>query len=211
MNIAQRAMPFREGGITALGDIADLRPFAAPDCAAAVVARQVPRDVLDGLGSMDPAILPRGRVVVQPQGVGTVVAQLCDIAKMPKGAIREWLEADIATLAKAFAEMMDAQYLRVRLDVITTNACRRFHVDAISARLICTYRGTGTQYGLQVNHADPEAITTVPTGVPILLRGSLWPPKPASGLVHRSPPIEGTGETRLVLVIDAVNDPEGAG
>jgi len=47
-----------------------------------------------------------------------------------------------------------------------------------------------------------------PTGAPILLRGTLWPEHPRSGLLHRSPPIEGTGETRLVLVLDPVDDPE---
>jgi len=31
---------------------------------------------------------------------------------------------------------------------------------------------------------------------------------PVWGLLHRSPPIEGTGETRLVLVLDPVIDPE---
>ncbi|MEM6422079.1 MAG: DUF1826 domain-containing protein, partial [Pseudomonadota bacterium] len=45
-----------------------------------------------------------------------------------------------------------------------------------------------------------------PTGMPILLRGKLWPESPASGIVHRSPPIEGTGATRLVLVLDPIFD-----
>ena len=29
---------------------------------------------------------------------------------------------------------------------------------------------------------------------------------PITGLLHRSPPIEGTGETRLVLVLDPIDD-----
>lgn len=48
----------------------------------------------------------------------------------------------------------------------------------------------------------------MPTGAPIPLRGTLWPEGPRSGLLHRLPPIEGTGETRLVLVLDPVDDPE---
>ncbi len=79
--------------------------------------------------------------------------------------------------------------------------------DAITARLVCTYRGTGTQYGMSTDDADPQSVFTVPTGSPILLRGTFWPAEPPSGLLHRSPPIEGTGETRLVLVIDPVSDP----
>ncbi|MEM8851819.1 MAG: DUF1826 domain-containing protein, partial [Pseudomonadota bacterium] len=83
----------------------------------------------------------------------------------------------------------------------------RFHVDAIHARLVCTYRGPGTQYGLSTDGAPPTRVFTVPTGAPILLRGSLWPGE-ATGLMHRSPPIEGTGITRLVLVLDAVDENE---
>ena len=74
----------------------------------------------------------------------------------------------------------------------------------MTARLICTYRGPGTQYCISHDHTDPKRFFTVPTGAPILLRGSRWPQRPASGLLHRSPPIEGTGETRLVLVLDPV-------
>lgn len=45
---------------------------------------------------------------------------------------------------------------------------------------------------------------------PDLLRGTLWLGKPASGLLHRSPLIEGTGETQLVLVLDPARGPESA-
>jgi hypothetical protein len=48
----------------------------------------------------------------------------------------------------------------------------------------------------------------VATGAPFVLRGTLWPEKPASGLLHRSPPIAATGETRLVLVLDPMDTPE---
>ena len=97
-----------------------------------------------------------------------------------------------------------AATLRLRFDVVTGNACRKFHVDAITARLVCTYRGAGTQYGMSTDGTDPSRVFAVATGAPILLRGSLWPEEPASGLLHRSPPIEGTGETRLVLVLDPI-------
>jgi hypothetical protein len=51
-------------------------------------------------------------------------------------------------------------------------------------------------------------VLSVPTGAPIVLRGTLWPAEKPAGLLHRSPPITGTGTTRLVLVLDAVDDPE---
>jgi hypothetical protein len=74
------------------------------------------------------------------------------------------------------------------------------------ARVLCTYGGTGTQYGIFTDGDKPSRVFTVQTGAPILLRGPLWLAHPPSGLLHRSPPIEGTGETRLVLVLDPVFD-----
>ncbi|MEO1549526.1 MAG: DUF1826 domain-containing protein, partial [Pseudomonadota bacterium] len=65
----------------------------------------------------------------------------------------------------------------------------------------------GTQYGISVDGTEPARVFTVQTGAPILLRGTEWPEEPKSGLLHRSPPIEGSGETRLVLVLDPIFDP----
>ena len=152
--------------------------------------------------------LPRGRIVLAREAVKDALHQLCEIAETPESEGRDLLIDDATALSNIFADMMRARYLRLRLDVVTTNACRKFHIDAITARLVCTYRGTGTQYGISPDGADPARVFTVPTGVPILLRGTLWPSPPPSGLLHRSPPIEGAGETRLVLVIDPVFDPE---
>lgn len=134
--------------------------------------------------------------------------QVCKASGTPASAERDRLVDDIAALAGVFAGLVRARWLRLRLDVVTTNACRRFHVDAVTARLVCTYRGTGTQYGVSTGGAEPRRVFTVPTGAPIILRGTSWPEQPRSGLRHRSPPIEGTGETRAVLVLDPVDDPE---
>jgi hypothetical protein len=125
------------------------------------------------------------------------------------GDARKMLVEDIVALADMFSGIMNAPYLRLRLDVIETNACRKFHMDAVTARLVCTYRGTGTQYGTADGDQDPRHIVTVPTGAPILLRGSNWPVTTNGDLRHRSPPIEGTGETRLVFVVDPIFDLDG--
>lgn len=176
--------------------------------AATILRRAMPAAVHSWLEGLDPEKLPRGRVILQPNAVEKTLTHLGDIYGLPPGSERDWLYADIASLADAFAGLMSARFLRLRLDVVTTNACRRFHVDAITARLVCTYRGTGTQYGISVDGTDPSEVSTVSTGCPILLRGTQWPAKPDAGLLHRSPPIEGTGEARLVLVLDAVDDPD---
>lgn len=179
-----------------------------PGCAAAIWQRQPVPDFQSWIDGLDPENLPSGRLILKPDNVRTALSELCDVSRMPTGAHQQCLIDDIAALAFLFSELMGAPYLRLRLDRVTSNACHRFHIDAITARLVCTYRGTGTQYGVSNSGAEPERVFTVPTGNPILLRGTLWPEKPRSGLRHRSPPIEGTGETRLVLVLDPIFYPD---
>lgn len=202
--IASEAVP----GIEITEAPEGLRAFRQPGCAAAIWHRQPAPGFRSWLDGLAPAVLPRARVILRPEAVRAVAAEVCATAGTPEHPERARLVDDIAALADLFAGLMRARWLRLRLDVVTTNACRRFHVDAVTARLVCTYRGTGTQYGLAPGGGDPARIFTVPTGAPILLRGTLWPERPRSGLLHRSPPIEGTGEARLVLVLDPLDDPE---
>ena len=210
MNIAVPVRAVQPNGVSVVRDERGLESFRDTACAAAIWHREVPGAVPTWLENLEVEGLPTGRVVAQANAVENTVRHLCDIAGTPKGQQRDWLIADISNLAQCFAALMRAPYLRLRLQAVTTNACRKFHLDAITGRLICTYRGTGTQYGTSVKGDDPEQVFTVPTGDPILLRGSLWPAVPLSDLLHRSPLIEGTGETRLVLVLDPVFDLEDA-
>jgi hypothetical protein len=179
-----------------------------PDCTAAIWRRQPLTGFQSWIDGLDPDVLPNARVILRPEAVRDAASEVCNASGTPTSPERDRLVDDIAALADIFAGLMQARWLRLRLDVVTTNACRKFHIDAVTARLICTYRGTGTQYGISTDGAEPRRIFTVPTGAPIVLRGTRWPERPRSALLHRSPPIEGMGETRLVLVLDPVDDPE---
>ncbi|WP_170332086.1 DUF1826 domain-containing protein [Ruegeria arenilitoris] len=183
-----------------------LAEIKKPGCAAAIWRRQLGSEFQAWVDTLDPSQLPTARLVLRTDAIPNALRHLCDIAGMDDTAERNWFEKDIADLAAGFAKIMRAPYLRLRLDAISTNACRKFHIDAIYARLICTYRGTGTQYGISTDGEDPTRVFTVPTGAPMAMRGTLWPQDSPVGLVHRSPPIAGTGETRLVLVLDPVFD-----
>ena len=61
---------------------------------------------------------------------------------------------------------------------------------------------------MSIDGADPKHFKTTPTSSPILLRGTLGIEDNTKMILHRSPPIEGTGETRFVFVIDPIFDPE---
>lgn len=178
-------------------------------CAAVVWERDAP-DFTAWLAALSPSQLPKTRVVVKPAQIAAEVEMACQEAGTPDCGERDAMIADAAHLAETFAATSNAPNLRLRLDVVITNACRKFHIDAVMSRLVCTYRGTGTQYGNSPDRSDPAFFGTVQTGNPIVLRGTLWPETPSAGLLHRSPPIEGTGETRLLLVLDPIFDVEDA-
>lgn len=197
-----------ETGVVIVEEPEGLAAIRRPDVAAAIWHRQPLRAFQRWIDTLDPALLPSARLILRPADVRDAVTQLCDGAGMPDCASRVRLIDDVAALADLFGHVMRAPYLRLRLDVVTGNACRKFHVDSVTARLVCTYRGQGTQYGVSHDGSDPARVVTVATGSPMLLRGTAWPGTAPAGLVHRSPPIEGTGETRLLLVLDPVHEPE---
>lgn len=106
---------------------------------------------------------------------------------------------DIISLAGRFAALRQIGEVRVRLEVITGNACKKVHTDYTDVRLICTYAGQGTEYA---PHGDGDnCLEQVQTGWIGLFKGRTFHPDHAPAW-HRSPPIAGTGERRLLLVID---------
>lgn len=186
-----------------------LSSIAYPGCAASVWQRQ-PLDCFQAwIDALPREALPRARIILQPDAVHDGMKNIVEASGVPDCNERTMLVDDVAALAHIFASVLSVPYLRLRLDAISTNACKKFHIDAVTARLICTYRGSGTQYGISTDGEKPRQICSVPTGSPMILRGTLWPEAPRSGLLHRSPPIEGTGETRLVLVLDPISDLDG--
>jgi hypothetical protein len=111
------------------------------------------------------------------------------------------LAADAAALAARFAAVMGVARLRLRLDVIRDDACRLWHLDRVRARLLCAYRGAGTEFGPGKPGGTPRAVRRMARGDAGIFRGALWP-WAGETLLHRSPPMAGRGETRLLLVID---------
>jgi hypothetical protein len=112
---------------------------------------------------------------------------------------------DIAMLANRFAAVMDVGEVQIRLEHITTNACKKFHGDYVTARLICTYVGQGTQWldgedAADCDCGDPHNIRQMQAGDVAILKGRMWAEDAPA--IHRSPPIEQTAEERLVLVIN---------
>jgi hypothetical protein len=109
--------------------------------------------------------------------------------------------ADIAVLAMRHAVLLGERRVRIRLEVVETDACRKFHADFVTVRTITTYRGPGTQWQRADDPGD-QTINEMRSGAVGLFKGRLLQPEPS--VLHRSPPIADSGESRLVLVIDSI-------
>lgn len=107
------------------------------------------------------------------------------------------LAPDIELLVRRHAALTGEDRLGVKLEVIETDACRRFHADFVTMRLLCSYVGPGTQWC----HADAtDVVCDVPTGAVAVFKGRLQLDPPT--VLHRSPPIVARGDRRLMLTID---------
>ncbi|MCI4591086.1 DUF1826 domain-containing protein [Sphingobium sp. BYY-5] len=119
------------------------------------------------------------------------------------------LTADIAMLARQHAAVTGDAKIRIRLEVVETDACRKFHSDYVTLRTITTYLGEGTQW-IEVKARDMAGLSGEPeirqlgVGDVGMFKGRLWQEAPT--ILHRSPPIGDTDAQRLVLVIDPAPD-----
>lgn len=111
------------------------------------------------------------------------------------------LAQDIADLSTRFAAIAGGGQLMLRLEVVETDACRRFHADFVTYRLITTYRGQATQW---VRADRPDTIEHMQAGEVCIFKGRMLLDNPP--VLHRSPPIAATGEQRLLLVLDPVSE-----
>ncbi len=119
--------------------------------------------------------------------------------------------ADLKWLVSAFACLLGAKRIGLRLRVLDKAMCPRFHVDHVPVRLITTYAGVGSQWlkegtmdrqQLGQANAEPQAqIQQLNSGDVALLKGEKWHGNEGFGHIHRSPQ-PAAGERRLILTLD---------
>lgn len=174
--------------------------------------RALPLCLRTWLERMDASLLPDIRVLVQPGDLRHAIKPLLDECGMPTGDMRDLLIRDIDELVSAFAGITRSDLVDVRLERVSHDACWKLHRDCVEARLLTTYRGPATEW-VQPIHAERALREQKQFKGPIehlrnhdvaIFKGSCA--GPASGVVHRSPPIAGTGRTRLLLCLNGPSD-----
>jgi len=173
-----------------------------PGVAAAIWKRTPDRAFQDWLDGLSFERLPELRTTVPVHLAGAAVTMACEYSNMPACAGRDMLASDAAALAAMLAGITKVRMVRLRLDVSDEVMCPKFHLDNVVARLLCTYRGAGTDYVPVRAEGDPKRVRRVPRGSVGLFRGRQWPADETTGLLHRSPAVDASSGSRLLLVID---------
>ena len=177
--------------------------------------RALPLYLQTWLERMDASCLPDLRVLVRPGDLRQAVEPHFDDCGMPPGDARDLLLGDVDDLVSAFAGITRSDLVDVRLERISHDACWKFHRDCVEARLLTTYRGPATEW-VQPVHAERALREQKSYTGPLerlrvhdvaLFKGSCAGPGsgPRGGIVHRSPPIAGTGCTRLLLCLNRLS------
>lgn len=194
------------------------------------VAETMPLKIVHGIGGLDALLKPGVDAIMWERDMSAVLTQIStqlpqhtvqdgrfylnvnDIARgvratfeawdMPPMPALEWIIHDTQALAHRFSNILDIHQLRLRVELVRDNACRRFHRDNVRARLITTYVGPGSEYVISDTPEHTENIKSIPTGCPAIFKGKTWLDLPSQPILHRSPQIESTSQTRLVIVLD---------
>ena len=172
---------------------------------AVIWRRRPPPSIMSTLARLRPTKVASDRACVSVDEVSDRVSAFLNQTTLVDKQAHEWLREDAENLARQFVQLVPPHRILLRVEWVCDNACRRFHRDRVKARLICTYTGPGTQFGIADEGEQPTRIESVPTGSAVLLKGKLWPTAPHMPVVHRSPPIEGTHTPRLVIVMNEVS------
>ena len=194
--------------IVEAGEGAVLDRIVDQDVTLAVWARPAPSGLAAWLDALPPEKLPDGRFIATPDEVPARLAALCDHAALGDCPARACLIDDVAGLATRFGRISGAPRVDVRIEALDHDGCWRFHRDYVGLRLNATYRGPGTQWppleqaarALRAQRRYRGALDELPRFAVGLFKGVQR--AKAASVVHRSPPLAGSGVTRLFLCIN---------
>jgi hypothetical protein len=167
------------------------------------------------LSHLQASHLPDVRCWTSPASFDDDLCMLLKQQGLDPVAFKNW-RIDLGRLAELFFGVSKGRDVLLRLETTEDDGCRRFHVDHTHLRLLCTYRGPGTEW---LNDAQVDRVAQasgepndciIRGGEPSqfeafwvgILKGEAYPGNAGHGLVHRSPPIAGSGQTRVLFCLD---------
>ena len=144
--------------------------------------------------------------------------------ELPDSPLRNAFLMDLRFITGMYFDLLGCPQIGLRVEMLSQAMCPRFHVDRTGIRMLCTYRGPGTEW--LADHAadrsrlgplsagmpdetsglilDPAAIGSAPPFSIVLLKGSLWQGNAGRGAIHRSPAIPAREIPRILVALDAI-------
>lgn len=143
------------------------------------------------------------------------------IKEFPEHPEKQAFIDDLALLIDMFCTLFELPAALVRLSVLDTAMCPKFHTDKVPCRLVTSFCGAGTEWleNYQVKRhkmghnsggkSDKDAgvfiherfIQHTGSQDVVLLKGEAWEGNENNGAVHRSPK-PAAGEPRVLLTLD---------
>lgn len=203
----QKIIPFARPAlartILQAADPAVLLQIGAPGVGGVIWQRDPMPEFCDWIGSLAAMRLPQISTLLAAGAAEDCVQAACSRAGTPPGRMRDILASDIAALAFIMAETMRCSLLHLRLTAVASGACGQFQIENLPARMLCTYRGAGTELAPP---GQERPALRMAAGSVAILRGALWPGREKAGLLHRPRPASGVDKTHLLLTIDPATD-----
>ena len=195
-------------GIRTCKTRAGLGSIKKPDTELVIWQRSLSSDFQGWINQLDVDNVKDVCILVNLKECLRSIKALVDSFGLMAGSMRNLLVADINDLVIAFAEITQSDEVDVRLQLISGDACWKFHRDNVETRLLTTYRGPTTEWvqkeyaeqAIQKQRKFKGPLESLGDGDVAIFKGSCK--NPTTGVVHRSPPIAGTGVTRLTLCLN---------
>ena len=183
--------------------------FNKPDVELVIWQRSLSKDLHSWIKQAITSAFPEFRLLISPRDTQLALELAFDECGLRAGAVRGLFIRDICDLVEVFAETTFSDLVDVRLERIHGDACWKFHRDSVRARLLTTYLGPTTEW-VRETYADEALgkqkyfkgpLERLGLNDVAMFSGSSAGHK-YGGVVHRSPPIAGTGEVRLLLCLN---------
>ncbi len=167
------------------------------------------------LSSLKASDLPDLRCTTSMDSFEDDVTALLQKQDLDPSDFRNWC-VDLSRVAEHYFSVSKDRDVTMRLETTGDDVCCRFHADNTQLRLLCTYRGPGTEWlpDAQVDRVaqgsgaanddiirfgEPSEFAPFWVGI---LKGNNYPGNKGHGLVHRSPSIAGSGQIRVLFCLD---------
>lgn len=175
----------------------------------AIWRRELPSALTSWLDASSICDWPGLRQNLTPADVARMLRQHFNEAGVKDCDGRALLIDDVKQLVTLYADALRVGHVYLRLEPVRDDACTKFHRDCVTARLITTYRGPGTEWvtaenaakALSMQHGYDGELLHVPTRSVAIFKGCLGGGE--AGVHHRSPRIALSRVSRLLLCVNA--------